>query len=25
MYRTASEALLRKITLLKEVIREGGR
>jgi flagellar basal-body rod protein FlgB len=25
MYRTATEALLRKITLLKEVIREGGR
>jgi flagellar basal-body rod protein FlgB len=25
MYRTASEILIRKITLLKEIIREGGR
>ena len=25
IYRTATEALLRKITLMKEVIREGGR
>ena len=25
MYRTATEALLRKITLLKDVIKEGGR
>lgn len=25
MYRTATETLLRKITLMKEVIREGGR